>query len=180
MSHKYTKADLPLSRDLLYTANSRAIVLTHIAEVCRIGDKPIFTAKAHKRDLISLEELYVEYCVDDPSEATFALAVFGDISYWMTARELPKMKPWVEHWREVADIHRKSMAYKAVINEVKEGGRSAFSAAKYLIDEPNKNKQDPAVRKQVKKTKEAAKQDALESHIPEGMEDFVKQHTKMN
>ena len=49
------------------------------------------------------------------------------------------------------------LTYPSKNDEVKLNGRSAFTAAKYLIEEPWKDKRNPKVKEQNKKTTEAAK-----------------------
>lgn len=86
---------------------------------------------------INLYKIYMDLCVDDPSEVNFAENVFGDIVYWK--EHLSQDKWFIKHleeWRMASAEKRKSMAFKAVIAEVKENGKSAFTAAKYLIEEP--------------------------------------------
>ena len=146
-----------LSRNQIWTDQNRPKTLCLIKELCKQGiDDPIFTVRDEKEGYISLQKLYVEHTINDPSEAEFADLVFGDFIYWMHLRETPKFKPFVEEWRLIADAKRKSKAFKAIVREVEEEGKASFSAAKFLIDEPWKDKRNPKTKAQSKETTEKA------------------------
>ena len=171
-----TLPKLPLPREYIYTTNLKPKVLCLIKELCKPTDKPIFTVRDEKEGLHSLRTLFVSYTVEDASESTFAEEVFGDVGYWLKAREHKFIKPFVEEWREEADVKRKAIAYKAIVAEVRDNGKSAFSAAKFLIDEPHKDKRNTETKAKVEKTKAKAKADV---YIPEGLEDILGD-TKLN
>ena len=138
----------------LYTPQGRTKFLCYIDELKGHEDiEPIFTVRNEKKGLISLKKLYMKYCVDDPSEATFAEEVFGDLGYWMQVRESPRFLPFLRAWREEAEVMRKRNAFLAVAREIKSEGRSAFTAARFLIEEPWKNR---AQKKAAKKTTQEA------------------------
>lgn len=146
-----------IERERLFTSTGKPIFLSLIQELRDYNatnkHEPIFTIRDEKEGLISLKKLFVEHTADDPTEVTFAQVVFGSVDYWLAAREMVAFRPHLEEWRKEADLERKRIAFQAIISEVKEGGRSAFSAAKYLIDEPWKTAKD---RKQSKETTEKA------------------------
>ena len=149
-----------LTRDQIYTVNNKPIFIQHIHELrLAKADAPpaIFTIRDEKEGLISLKKLYMKFVVDDPTESVFAEEVFGDLGYWLQARNMIPFRPVHKEWIEEADILRKQIAFKAIMAEAKEGGRSAFSAAKFLIDEPWKGR---AAKAQSKKTTEAAFENA--------------------
>ena len=148
---------LPLTRDQLYTCNNVLRILCHIKELCKPTDTPIFTLRDEKKGLESLRTLFVSLTINDPTEATFAETVFNDVGYWLKAREIVRLKSHLDEWREEADIKRKAMAFESIINEVRTQGKSAFSAAKYLIDEPYKPSKTKEAKAQVRKTTEKAK-----------------------
>lgn len=162
---------LPLPRDMIYTPQQRCKLFPYVQELAVTPEHVIFTLRKEKGDLISLQQLFIDYTVDDPTETEFALAVFGDVAYWLEMRESIQVKPHVEKWREECDIRRKAMAYKAVINEVKTQGRSSFSAAKFLIEEKEKDKRNPKTKEQVEKTSKAARE-YLSSDL-EAIENFL-------
>jgi hypothetical protein len=99
---------------------------------------------------ICLFKIYMAHCVDDPSEVTFAEEVFGDLYFWQCLCESVWFQKHITEWRFLAATVRKQQAFKAIINEVKTNGRSSFSAAKYLIEEPWKLG-SAAERKKIKK-----------------------------
>lgn len=131
-----------LSQDQLVASNGNKITRGLFVEVNQYDKmKPIFSLSDNKKEgFISLKELFLKFVPDDPSEATFALAVFGSISHWEEIKATYWFKPYYERWTLETDILRKSEAFKSVISEVKNNGKSAFSAAKFLIDEPWKPK----------------------------------------
>lgn len=126
-------------------------------ELCKHTDSPIFTIRDEKEGYESIQTLFINLTVEDPTETVFAETVFGNVPYWLKARENRTLKPYIEEWRAVADVKRKAMAYEAIIGEVKTRGRNSFSAAKYLIDEPNKDKRNPKTKQEVETTKAAAR-----------------------
>lgn len=146
-----------LSYDQLYNISGVPRFSHLVVELCytrpeRDQAKALFTLRNEKEGFISLKKLFVEYTASDPSEASFAEALFGDIGYWLRVRDLKELAPYLESWREEADVVRKSRAFKAVVKEVEENGKSAFSAARYLIEEPWKDKRNPKASKQTKAT----------------------------
>ena len=145
-----------LTRDQIYTAQQKPKFTCLIMEWCKIEDEPIFTIREEKEGYVSLKKLFVQHTVDDPSEATFAEKVFGDVGYWLDVRESNKLASHISQWREEAEVKRKAKAFKAITTEVKTGGRSAFTAAKFLIEEPWKDKKNPKVAKEAKETTRTA------------------------
>lgn len=104
-------------------------------------DKPlhhVFTLKdedieANNKHLYSLKKLYMNLVPDDPTEYTFAKAVFGEWEIWETIKNSPLVKPYVTKWTHEAHVKIKSGAVKAIIEEAK-GGRNAYQAAKLLLE----------------------------------------------
>ena len=92
--------------------------------------------KNGKEGKVCLFKLYMAHSVDDPSEVTFAEEVFGDLYFWQCLTESTWFQRHIQEWRYLASVKRKQLAFKAVINEVKTNGKSSFTAAKYLIEEP--------------------------------------------
>lgn len=172
---------LPLPREMIYTPQNSLRVLCLIQEISKHTDEPIFTLRDEKEGFISLQRLFIELTIEDPTETVFAEAVFNDVLYWMKARENRILKPYVEEWRQVADVKRKQIAFSAIISEVKEKGRSAFSAAKYLIDEPYKDKRNPKVKESVEESKARAREEALYSEDFKNIKDLLdEQKSQLN
>jgi len=127
-------------------------------------DFVIFTLKefdSHTSDgrpLTSLSQIFIEMTVEDPTEVEFADHVFGSWLVWDKIRSSDKrVVAAVEQWREEATIRRKSIAFKALVSEVKTLGKSSQSTAKYLLEEPWKKPADGrGHREQVRKTTEKA------------------------
>lgn len=117
----------------------------------------VFTIREQKDGYVSLKKLFVDHVVPDPSEATFAQVVFNDVGYWLRVRELKDLKPYIDAWRKEADVIRKSKAFKAMVEEVETNGKSAFSASKYLIEEPWKGRSAQARKTSKETTEKAAK-----------------------
>lgn len=144
----------PYSRDLFVEWNKEAI---------------LSLAKEPKNGAVSLYKLFVALTEDDPSETMFAEEVFGDVGFWLRLQESPFISSELVEWRKVVAQKRKQKAFAAIIKEVKEGGRSSFSAAKYLIEEPWKLTGTPVasrkkIAKDIAESAEKAFEDASITH----------------
>jgi hypothetical protein len=145
------------SKEQLWTTNGIAKTNSLFSEVARQGDEPIMSLNGISRpDLPCLRDLYVPMVARDPSEVTFAETVFGDLRYWLKLRDAVFMPKYLEEWNHMADVKRKQLAFEAVIKEIENEGRSAFSAARYIIEEPWKGR-TKAVKEKVTKTADEAK-----------------------
>jgi hypothetical protein len=99
----------------------------------------IFTTKEEDIEVkgktyLSLHKLYRSLVSHDPTEYSFATAVFGSWPVWEVIREAPQLKVHVAKWRREAEVKVKSEAILAIAEEMKSNGRSSFSAAKLLLD----------------------------------------------
>lgn len=111
---------------------------------------------------VNLYKLYIDFCVDDPSEVKFAEEVFGDIVWWVGSMSQDTwFKKHLDEWRMAAAEKRKSLAFKAIIKEVKEGGKSAFTASKYLIEEPWLTGASASEKKEIAKKRRATAENAF-------------------
>lgn len=125
---------------------------------------------------VPLADLYIALTVDDPSEATFVDEVFGDFFFWKSLSNSQFFKPHLEEWKEVAEIKRKQKAFKAIMNEVKTEGKSSFSAAKYLIEEPWRGAPTAAERKRMRsKVNETTEKAFSDQQIQEDVERLKKE-----
>lgn len=104
----------------------------------------------------ALRPLFLSLVQDDPTEAAFAIAVFGSIEFWEKLQNSPVLKPYLKKWRHEADVLRKAEAFKYIVKEMKEDGRNGYNAAKYIIDEPWKPKTKSSKAAIAKSTQEAA------------------------
>ena len=145
------------TRDQLYAGNGHMRSTALFLESCRPTDEPIMTLKSlrphHK--VVSLRDEYIKYCVEDPTEVTFALAVFGEVEFWNKLSEKSWMKRWLDDYRAEVDQRRQSLAFEVLWKEIRDGEKNAYQAAKYLIEEPWKKKDTKKVdgRKKVKEEK---------------------------
>lgn len=163
----FTSQNVPRTKDIFYE---------HRYAGKSEGANAIFTvANVPAEGYIPLKKLYMTFCVDDPSEVTFCDEVFGDFYYWSCLQEASLFKPILEAWRYEASVRRKQMAFKQIINEVKEG-KSAFQAAKYLVEEPWKGGPTAADRKKAKaKSQESAEEAFQNSQIQEDVKRLKEQ-----
>lgn len=143
------------TRDQLYAANGNHRTKSLFRE-WGVSDENIlaYTTGSTTNPHPDMRKLFLKYVVDDPTEATFALALFGEVEFWTRLSVAPWLKPYLKKWRHEADVTRKSMAFQYVINEVKLEGKNSYQAAKFLIDEPWKK--TPAQKKDAKESTEEA------------------------
>ncbi len=105
------------------------------------------------RPLMSFSKTFIELTVDDPTEVTFADEMFGSWEVWDKIRNSDKrIVSKLQGWRREADVRRKSIALQTIVQEVRSQGRSALTAAKYLIDEPWNIKDGRKTRPEARET----------------------------
>lgn len=143
------------TKDDIWASNGHPKTSSLFTETCRYDDTPIMTLNGGNTNLPCLRELFVPLVVRDPTEATFAEAVFDDLRYWLKLQEAPWIQPYLKEWRAIADKKRKQIAFQALLTEIETQGRSAATCARYLIEEPWKGSK-PSTKKQVRKTTEEA------------------------
>jgi hypothetical protein len=86
--------------------------------------------------LVPISQIFIEMAVEDPTGYNFSQAVFGSWSAWDKISNSDKrIVAHVTAWRKEATVRRKALGFKAVVEEVTTNGKSAFTAAKYLIEE---------------------------------------------
>ena len=165
--------------DQLYTPLGKKKSVSLILETCKYGNSdPLFTIRSHeKRGLISLRNLYLKFAVDDPSEAEFAVTVFGDVAFWEHMKTRKDIEPYVEEWRETATILRKSKAFKVLASEVSTKGKNSYQAAKYLIEEPWKIKEAVTPKGKVE-AKKALKRTATKAFESKEVSEDIKRLTE--
>lgn len=136
------------SDDVLINAQGTRLTRALFKEVAQEGDKPVFTLSRNDSEgYINIRNIFIDLVAEDPTEYVFAEAVFGDFAHWDKIANSTWMKEPLKEWRQVADVKRKELAFKVIIQEAKGGKSSSFAAAKYLIDEPWKDKRSPVKRK---------------------------------
>lgn len=148
-------------KDQLYNAVNAPMTKAIFFEFRRPeSPDPILALYTEDKGFPVLRKLYVSMTVDDPSESTFVEAVFGDQYFWDNLSKAPFMVEQLKSWRHEADVKRKSKAFKVLTDEIKNEGRNAYNAAKYLIEEPWKPK-----TKASREAKNASTKEAVPSHI---------------
>jgi hypothetical protein len=158
-------------KEKMYTSYNRPQLFTWCIE--SQSDKEHFFSLNREdgfRGTRSLRKLFVDLTIEDPTEATFADTVFGDLPYWLSVRDDAFLKNYIKEWRKEADVRRKALAFKAIVKEVKTGSRSAFTAAKFLIDEPWLSGNTVAEKKAIAKSKQETTAEAAE--VSKAVEDF--------
>lgn len=120
---------------------------------------PLSLSKHETEGCINLRSLYISFCVDDPTEVEFAEAVFGDWEYWAHLSSISWVKEHLDKWREVVAVKRKAKAFRAIIQDASDSqSRTRVTSAKYLIEEPWRNKR-------VKQTKEQVEQSSRQAFL---------------
>ena len=123
-------------------------------------DGPMTTNRFGTPGKINLYELFISLTVDDPTEVAFAEQVFGDVLYWKSLSEDTWFAPRLAEWRFVVAEKRKQSAFKTIVEEAKGGGKSSFTAAKYLIEEPWMVGATATEKKEIAKTRRATTEKA--------------------
>lgn len=169
-----------IPREILYNDMNVLRTASLFKETCRLNDNPIISLKSTRRDdMISLRDLYIQFCVDDPSETEFAEHVFGDVGVWEQIKKANWITPYLEEYRLVTDTKRKAKAFRYLAQEVKEQGKNAYGAAKYLIEEPWKDKRNTETRKKSRKTTQAAAEEVKQEN-PSIADDWARIQSSMN
>lgn len=138
-----------LTRDQLFGSMGHMRSVALFVETAKPDDTPLMTLKTlkpHHTTVFSLRDMFMKFAVDDPTEVTVALVVFGSVDFWNKLCEKTWMQPYLKEWRAEADQMRKSKAFELLWKEVEEEGRNSFQAAKYLIEEPWKAKKTSSRR----------------------------------
>ena len=124
----------------------------------------IFTTKekdieVNGRTMVSLQQLYVAMVPNDPTEYEFAQAVFGSWDVWEKIKKAPQLSVFIKKWQNEVEVKVKSQAIQAIAMEMKEGGRSSFSAAKLLLEKGWLDKDNASQAKKKLQQKEQHDQD---------------------
>lgn len=122
-----------------------------------------FDVEHNGRTYTSLPNLYRSLVPQDPTEYTFAMAVFGNWHVWDVIRNAPQLRPYVKRWRNEAEVKIKSEAIKTIAAEAQSGGRSSFTAAKLLLERGwiEKEAASKAKQKLIEKEEEELNKEAL-------------------
>ena len=91
-------------KEMTHNSMGRMKLGALFVETHRPGDEPFLSLKAQKDNgYVSLRDLFIQYVVDDPSEATFAEVVFGDMEHWNQLLACNWMDEHVTKWRAICD-----------------------------------------------------------------------------
>lgn len=165
--------------DQLYNGVNRRITKSLFKEVAPWDrmHMVVMSLKSNSKDLPSLRDMYLELCLDDPTETVFAEYVFGDLEFWYEIKSSSWFQPYYEEYQKTVTLKRKSQAFRFLAQEVREQGKGALQAAKYLIEEPWKTKTGTAKdkRKARQETQESAQQAFEESGVAEDIERLKEQ-----
>lgn len=139
---------LPYFKDKTFRNGSNAIMIKALFRELSYGSPEYWTFTVGPEDdvvqardpdgpasdelkLYSLHKLFMAYVPNDPSEYTFAKAVFGEWKIWDRIRSSVHFKPYYEEMKAEAHIKIKSQALAAIFDEMRYG-KNAFQAAKFL------------------------------------------------
>jgi hypothetical protein len=85
--------------------------------------------------LPSLYLLYMEECVKDPSEYTFASKHFDGWDHWLMVRDASWFnKPYYQRWKAELEVRIKSKALVEIIKESKLQTKNSFSINRFLLE----------------------------------------------
>lgn len=145
----------------LLTKNQRLHNGTHLVttnlfwEIMKNKDKAVFsiaeTPSGYGATLIPFRDLYLKYTVDDPTEYTFAIEVFGSWYQWERICSNKKMADYLAKIRRERDVLIESNSIKEVFKQANDGN---YQAAKFLVtkgyDVKEAEKIAPSRRKKTK------------------------------
>lgn len=157
----------------LYNSIGKKITKSLFKEVCPWDRQSmVILSLKSGNDLPSLRDMYIELTLDDPTETVFAEYVFGDLEFWYEVKGATWFQPFYEEYQKTVTLKRKSQAFRFLAQEVREQGKGALQAAKYLIEEPWKAKTGtPADKRKARQDAKATAQQAFEES---GTEDDIK------
>lgn len=104
----------PLKHSDMWTATNSPRTRSLFEDECLPTDTPVASLERSKAGHEeTLHKAYIAYCVDDPSETNFIDYAFGgDFRYWKELKNTKWMQPYLDRWKEEADIRRKAKAFQ--------------------------------------------------------------------
>jgi len=120
-------------------------------------EEALFSLNPDHPTLPSMHEVYREY--DDPTEYGFAMEVFGELRAWRMVSESPKIKEYVDAWREELEIKLRSRAINSLSNKADESP----TAARWLAETGYKIRKHPSSK--ARKSAETQVEAGVEEHI---------------
>lgn len=105
--------------------------------------------------LPSLYLLYMEECLKDPSEYTFASKHLDGWEHWLMIRDATWFnKPYYHRWKSELEVRVKSKALIEIIKESKQGTKNSFAINRFLLEkgwEPGESKRGRPSKEEIKK-----------------------------
>ena len=130
-----------------------------------MGPKDIPKESEYKSGLLSFPKIYMSYCVDDPTEYSMALAVFGSWEHWQMVVDCADLRPYIDALRREAVVAIRAKAMAHIASEVKDKTKNAYAAAKWLAEkgwEPKESVTETKIARKTKAEKEAASKEEEE------------------
>jgi hypothetical protein len=126
-------------------------------------DQVIYTLKDEDwKGYPSLYLIFLQSCVDDPTEYSFAMTYMDGWEHWEQLQECEWFKPYIERWRKESELKMKSKALVRVIELANTGGKDGYLAAKYLLEDGWRPKEKgPKARAAGRPTKLAVKEEVV-------------------
>lgn len=109
--------------------------------------------------LVSFPLTYLKYAIEDPTEYSFALEVFGDWEHWLLVQEITPLKDLITQLRAERDIAVKSKGFLKIAEEVASGGKNSYQAAKWLAEKGWEPQESSSLTKGKKAAKELAEEE---------------------
>lgn len=123
-----------LSRDQFVSHDGKPSVSSLLWEGNYHTDAPLSMTGHEGR--INLRQLWMDYCVNDPTEYSLAMVLFGDWAAYERFVTNKRNAPHIEQLRRESAVARKSAAFRTLITDATSDSRSATASAKYLLEEP--------------------------------------------
>jgi hypothetical protein len=118
----------------------------------------------------SLYQIYRQY--DDPTEYTFAMEVFGEFRAWKQISENPRIKPWVDSWREEMEARIRSEG----IEQLRKQAENGSTAAARWIGEAGWKPKKTGPKPKAEAEKEERVQAGIADHVKEHLSRLRKVH----
>ena len=123
-----------LSRDQFVSHDGKYSVSSLLWEGNYAEDAPLSVTGHQGR--IDLRELWMTYCVTDPTEYSLAMALFGEWDAYDRFVTNKRNAPHIEKLRTEATVARKSAAFTRLVSDASNpDSKTGVTSAKYLIEE---------------------------------------------
>jgi len=121
-------------RNINNVKKSKKLFSEYTVAGSKLHSEAIFCENDYDRDgLVSLKRLYLELAIDDPSEYTFAMAVFGEWEFWEWLRKQTPVKHHITEWEHIVEVSRKSKMIQNIQKATKDP-KTSLQASRYLLE----------------------------------------------